>query len=159
LDVKHHAVQILGFLTLLAAVVYSFYVLMGFIGEDFSDVWLLASHLLNVAVATYFVSAGVRMIRWARGFPGASYGRIKFGRVLLGVLLAFYALKTQLHPPASAADIDVPINKIQGQATVAIYIAVAFLGIALAVSGVLAKFKRPNVPDDVMPNRPRVSWP
>jgi len=55
MDVKHHAVQILGILTLIVAVVYSFYVLVGFIGESISDIWLMITHLLNVAVAAYLL--------------------------------------------------------------------------------------------------------
>jgi hypothetical protein len=143
MDAKHHAVQILGILTLIAAVIYSFYVLVGFIGESLSDVWLLITHLLNIAVAAYLFWAGIRMVRWARGLPSLQTGRIKWGRVLLGALFAFNALRTQLHPPASAADIDVPMNKVQGQANVAIYIAVALLGAALAISGILAGSKAP----------------
>jgi hypothetical protein len=143
MDAKHHAVQILGILTLIAAVIYSFYVLVGFLGESLSDVWLLITHLLNIAVAAYLFWAGIRMVRWARGLPSLQTGRIKWGRVLLGALFAFNALRTQLHPPASAADIDVPMNKVQGQANVAIYIAVALLGAALALSGILAGSKAP----------------
>jgi hypothetical protein len=141
MDAKHHAVQILGILTLIAAVIYSFYVLVGLIGESISEIWLVITHLLNVAVAVYLFWAGIRMLRWARGLPSLQTGRVKWGRVVLGALFAFNAIKTQLHPPASAADIDEPLNKVQGQANVAIYIAVAILGVALAISGIVAGFK------------------
>jgi hypothetical protein len=143
MDTKHHAVQMLGILTIIAAVIYSFYVLAGFISEQVSDVWLMITHLLNVTVAAYLFWAGIRMVRWARGLPSLQTGRIKWGRVLLGALLAFNAVKTQLHPPASAADLDIPLNKVQGQAIVAIYIAVAILGIALVVSGIVAGRRAP----------------
>jgi hypothetical protein len=143
MDAKHHAVQILGILTLITAVVYGFYVLIGFAGEPVSDIWLMITHLLNVAVAAYLFWAGIRMVRWARGLASLQTGRIKWGRVLLGALFAFNAIKTQLHPPASAADVDVPLNKVQGEAIVAIYIAVGILGIALAISGIVAGFRRP----------------
>ena len=148
MDVKHHAVQILGILTLIVAVVYSFYVLVGFIGESISDIWLMITHLLNVAVAAYLFWAGIRLIRWARGLPSLQSGRIKWGRGLLGALFAFNALKTQLHPPAAAADIDEPLNKVQGQAIVAVYIAVAILGMALAISGIVAGRKVPVTGND-----------
>jgi hypothetical protein len=159
MDAKHLSVQILGVLTLIAAVIYSFYNLVGFIGENLADIWLLLTHLLNIAVAAYLFWTGIRMWRWARGRPSLQTGRVKWGRVLLGALFAFYAMKTQLHPPASAADIDIPQSKIQGQAIVAIYIAVAMLGIALAVSGILAKYKRPAVPEEILAKRPGVPWP
>jgi hypothetical protein len=142
MDAKHHAVQALGILTLIAAVIYGFYVLVAFIGESLSDGWLLMTHLLNVAVTAYLFWAGIRMVRWARGMPGLQTGRIKWGRVLLGALFAFSAIKTQMHPPA-AADIEHPMNKIQAEAIVAIYIAVAILGLALAISGIVAGFKSP----------------
>ena len=138
MDVKHHAVQILGILTLIVAVVYSFYVLVGFIAESISDIWLMIAHLLNAAVAAYLFWAGIRIVGWARGLPSLQRGRIKWGRVLLGALFAFNAIKTQLHPPASSADIDEPLNKVQGQAIVAIYLAVEILGVALAISGIVA---------------------
>ena len=51
MEAKHLAVRILGVFALLVAIIYGFYVLMGFITENFSDLWLLASRLLNVAVA------------------------------------------------------------------------------------------------------------
>jgi hypothetical protein len=159
MDAKHHAVQILGIVTLLAAAIYSFYVLLGFIGEDLADVWLLATHLLNAAVGAYLFWAGIRMVRWARGLPSLQTGRIKWGRVLLGALFAFYGMKTQLHPPASAADLDQPLNKVQGQANVAIYIAVAILGVALAISGIVAGFKNSTRPEDLPQPRPKVPWP
>jgi hypothetical protein len=145
MDVKHHAVQILGFLTLIVAVVYSFYVLVGFIGESISDVWRMITHLLNVAVAVYLFWAGIRLLGRARGLPSVQTGRVKWGRVLLGALFAFNAIKTQLHPPAAAADIDEPLNKVQGQAIVAIYIAVAILGLALAISGIVAGRRVPVI--------------
>jgi hypothetical protein len=141
MDAKHHAVQILGILTLIAALIYSFYALVAFAGGSQSDTWSLITRLLNAAVAAYLFWAGIRMVRWARGLPSLQTGRIKWGRVLLGALFAFNAIKALLHPPASAADIDQPLNKIQGQAIVAIYIAVAILGAALAISGVVAGFK------------------
>jgi hypothetical protein len=141
MDAKHHSVQILGILTFIAALIYSFYSLIAFADGSQSDIWSLITRLLNVAVAAYLFWAGIRMVRWARGVPGLQTGRIKWGRVLLGALFAFNAVKALLHPPASAADIDVPLNKIQGQAIVAIYIAVAILGAALAISGIVAKFK------------------
>jgi hypothetical protein len=159
MDAKHHAVQILGIVTLLAAVIYSFYVVVGFIGEDFADIWLLATHLLNAAVGAYLFWAGIRMVRWARGLPSLQTGRIKWGRVLLGALFAFYGMKTQLHPPASAADLDQPLNKVQGQANVAIYIAVAILGMALAISGIVAGFKNSTQPEELPQRRPGVPWP
>src|SRR5271170_8265086 len=115
MDAKHHAVQILGIVTLLAAVIYSFYVVLGFIGEDFSDIWLLATHLLNAAVGAYLFWAGIRMVRWARGLPSLQTGRIKWGRVLLGALFAFNAIKTHLHPPPSA-DFLQPANQVEAQA-------------------------------------------
>jgi|SRR5579862_7799025 len=158
MDAKQRAVQVLGVLTLLLAVVYGFYALMGFVTENLSDLWLLASRLLNVAVAAYLVWAGIRMWRWAYGAPMHQPGSIKWGRVLLGTLFAFYAIKTQLHPPSSVVDADISLNKVQGQATIAIYIAIAILGIALAVSGVLAKFKRP-APEPILQRRPGVPWP
>ena len=141
MDAKHHSVQILGILTFIAALIYSFYSLIAFADGSQSDIWSLITRLLNVAVAAYLFWAGIRMVRWARGVPGLQTGRIKWGRVLLGALFAFNAVKALLHPPASAADIDVPLNKIQGQAIVAIYIAVAILGAVLAISGIVAKFK------------------
>jgi hypothetical protein len=159
MDAKHHAVQILGIVTLLAAVIYSFYVLVGFIGEDLADIWLLATHLLNVTVGAYLFWAGIRMVRWARGLPSLQTGRVKWGRVLLGALFAFYGMKTQLHPPASAADIDQPLNKIQGQANVAIYVAVAILGVALAISGIVAGFKSSTQPEELLRRPPKVPWP
>jgi len=159
MDAKRHAVQILGIVTVLAAVIYSFYVVVGFIGEDLADIWLLATHLLNAAVGAYLFWAGIRMVRWARGLPSLQTGRIKWGRVLLGALFAFYGMKTQLHPPASAADIDQPLNKIQGQANVAIYIAVAILGVALAISGIVAAFKNSTRPEELSQPRPKVPWP
>jgi hypothetical protein len=159
MDAKHHAVQILGIVTLLAAAIYSFYVLLGFIGEGFADIWLLATHLLNAAVGAYLFWAGLRMVRWARGLPSLQTGRIKWGRVLLGALFAFYGMKTQLHPPASAADIDLPLNKVQGQANVAIYVAVAILGVALSISGIVAGFKNSTRPEDLPQPRPKVPWP
>jgi hypothetical protein len=159
MNAKHHAVQILGIVTLLAAAMYSFYVMVGFIGEDCADIWLLATHLLSAAVGAYLFWAGIRMVRWARGLPSLQTGRIKWGRVLLGALFAFYGMKTQLHPPASAADLDQPMNKIQGQANVAIYIAVAILGVALAISGIVAGFKNSTRPDELPQPRPKVPWP
>lgn len=141
MDAKHHAVQILGILTLIAALIFSFYALVAFAGGSQPDTWSLITRLLNAAVAAYLFWAGIRMVRWARGLPSLQTGRIKWGRVLLGALFAFNAIKALLHPPASAADIDQPLNKIQGQAIVAIYIAVAILGAALAISGVVAGFK------------------
>jgi hypothetical protein len=142
MDAKHHAVQILGILTLIAAVIYGFYVLIALVGESQSDIWLLITHLLNVAVAAYLFWAGIRMVRWARGLPSVQTGRIKWGRVLLGALFAFNAMKALLHPPASAADIDQPLNKVQGQAIIVIYIAVAILGACLVISGVIAGFRK-----------------
>ena len=159
MDAKHHAVQILGIVTLLAAVIYSFYVVVGFIGEDSADIWLLATHVLNATVGAYLFWAGIRMVRWARGLPSLQTGRIKWGRVLLGALFAFYGMKTQLHPPASAADIDLPMNKVQGQANAAIYIAVAILGVALSISGIVAGFKSSTPPEELPQPRPKVPWP
>lgn len=158
MDAKHRAVQFLGFLTLLLAVVYGFYALMGFVTENLADLWLLASRLLNLTVAAYLFWTGFRMIKWATGSPMYQPGRTKWGRVLLGALFAFYAIKTQLHPPPSVVDADISLNKVQGQATIAIYISVAILGIALAVSGILAKYKRP-APEPILQRRPGVPWP
>lgn len=155
MDAKRHAVQILGILTFIAAVIYSFYVLLGFISQSLADIWLLTTHLLNVAVAAYLIWAGIRMVRWARGLPSLQTGRIKWGRVVLGALFAFNAMKALLHPPASAADIDVPLNKIQGQAIVAIYIAVAILGAALAISGIVAGYRSPAQSEERAVNRSR----
>jgi hypothetical protein len=159
MDAKHHVVQILGVVTLLAAVIYSFYALVAFIGEDFADTWLLATHLLNVTVGGYLFWAGIRMVRWARGLPSLQTGRIKWGRVLLGGLLAFYGMKTQLHPPASAADLDQPLNKVQGQANIAIYIAVTILGVVLTISGIVAGFKSSPRPEELPRRRSNVPWP
>jgi hypothetical protein len=158
MEAKHLAVRILGVFALLVAIIYGFYVLMGFITENFSDLWLLASRLLNVAVAAYLVWAGIRMWNWANGSPMHRPGTVKWGRVLLGALFAFYAMKTQLHPPPGVVDADISLNKVQGQATVAIYIAISILGIALAVSGIVAKYKRP-APEPIMQRRPGVPWP
>jgi hypothetical protein len=77
MDVKLHAVQILGILTLIAAVIYSFWVLVGFIGESISDIWLMTTHLLNVAVAAYLFWAGIHIVRWARGLPSLQTGHTK----------------------------------------------------------------------------------
>jgi hypothetical protein len=98
----------------------------------------MITHLLNAAVAAYLFWSGIRIVGWARGLPSLQRGRIKRARVLLGALFAFNAIKTELHPPASAADIDEPLSKVQGQAIVAIYLAVAILGVALAISGIVA---------------------
>jgi hypothetical protein len=156
MDTKQHAVQILGILTLVAALIYSFYALAAFAGESQPHPWSLTTRLLNVAVAAYLFWAGIRMIRWARGLPSLQTGRIKWGRVLLGALFAFNAAKALLHPPASAADIDVPLNKIQGQAIVAIYIAVAILGAALAISGIVAGFKSQDQSEERAGNPSRI---
>jgi hypothetical protein len=158
MDAKHLAVRILGVLTLVVAVIYGFYVLMGFITENFADPWLLASRLLNVAVVVYLAWAGIRMWNWAKGSPMHQPGHVKWGRVLLGALFAFYAIKTQLHPPPGVVDADISLNKVQGQATVAIYIAIAILGMALAVSGIVAKYKR-RAPEPILQRRPGVPWP
>jgi hypothetical protein len=158
MDAKHRAVQLLGFLTILLGIVYGFYALMGFVTENLADLWLLSSRLLNLTVAAYLFWAAYRMIKWATGWPMYQPGSVKWGRVLLGTLFAFYAMKTQLHPPSSVVDADISLNKVQGQANIAIYISIAILGIALAVSGILAKFKRP-APEPIMQRRPGVPWP
>ncbi len=143
MDAKYHAVQVLGILIAIFGALYALFTPVAFFGASLSDVWMILTRVLNLAVAVYLVWAGIRMVRWARGLPSLQTGRVKWGRIVLGALFAFNAMKTQLHPPASAADLDQPLSKVQGQATVAIYIAVAILGAALAISGIAAGFKRP----------------
>jgi hypothetical protein len=156
MDAKHRSVQILGFLAVFAGVLYGLFALAAFFDGALSNIWQLLTRLLNLALGAYLVWAGIRMFRWAKGMPSLQTGRIKWGRVLLGALFAFNAMKALLHPPASAADIDVPLNKVQGQAIVAIYIAVAILGAALAISGIVAGFRSPAQSEERAGNRSRV---
>jgi hypothetical protein len=147
MDAKRRLVQIFGVLTFISGSLYGLWSLAAFFVASPPDIWLLLTRVLNVALGAYLIWAGIRMFRWAKGLPSLQTGRIKWGRVLLGALFAFNAMKALLHPPASAADIDQPLNKVQGQAIVAIYIAVAILGACLVISGMVAGFRK-TIPAD-----------
>jgi hypothetical protein len=142
MDAKHRSVQILGILTLILGAFYGLFALAAFFEGSLSDIWLLLTRLLNLAVGAYLIWAGIRMVRWAKGLPSLQTGRVKWGRVLLGSLFAFNAIKTHLHPPPSA-DFLQPANQVEAQAMLAIYIAIAILGASLAISAVVAGFRDP----------------
>jgi len=141
MDAKHRSVQVLGILTLGSGLIYSLFAVGAFFSSSLlSDIWLLLTRVLNLAVGVYLIWAGIRMFRWAKGLPSLQAGRVKWGRVLLGSLFMFYPLKTHLHPPPSA-DVVQPVNQVQAEAMVAIYIAVAILGACLFISGIVAGFR------------------
>ena len=142
MDAKRRSVQILGILTLILGSLYGLSVLAAFFGASLSDIWLLLTRVLNLALGAYLIWAGIRMIRWAKGMPSLQTGRVKWGRVLLGSLFMFYAFKTHLLPPPSA-DVVQPLNQVQADAMIAIYIAVAILGACLFISGIVAGFRAP----------------
>jgi hypothetical protein len=141
MDAKRRSVQILGILTLILGSLYGLSVLAAFFSASLSDIWLLLTRVLNLALGAYLIWAGIRMIRRAKGLPSLQTGRVKWGRVLLGSLLTFNAIKTHLHPPPSA-DFLQPSNQIEAEAMLAIYIAVAILGACLVISGVIAGFRK-----------------
>jgi threonine/homoserine/homoserine lactone efflux protein len=99
MDAKRRSVQILGILTLILGSLYGLSVLAAFFGAPLSDIWLLLTRVLNLALGAYLIWAGIRMIRRAKGPPSLQTGRVKGGRALLGSLLTFNAIKTHLHPP------------------------------------------------------------
>jgi len=142
MDAKHRSVQVLGFLTLVLGSLYALFALAGFFGASLSDIWLLLTRVLNLAVGAYLIWAGIRMMRWAMGLPGLQTGRVKWGRVLLGSLFAFNAIKTHLHPPPSV-DLLQPASPVQAEAMLAIYFAIVILGACLIISGVIAGFRKP----------------
>jgi len=138
---KHRSVQVLGFLTLILGSLYALFALAAFFGGSLPDIWLLITRVLNLAVGAYLIWAGIRMMRWAMGLPSLQTGRVKWGRVLLGSLFAFNAIKTHFHPPPSV-DLLQPSNPVQAEAMFAIYIAIVILGACLAISGVIAGFRK-----------------
>jgi hypothetical protein len=142
MDAKHRSVQVLGFLTLVSGSLYALFALAAFFGASLSDIWLLMTRVLNLAVGAYLIWAGIRMIRWAMGLPSLQTGRVKWGRVLLGSLFAFNAIKTHWHPPPSV-DLLQPSNPVQAEAMLAIYFAIVILGACLVISGVIAGFRKP----------------
>jgi hypothetical protein len=142
MDAKHRLVQILGILTLIWGSLYGLLALGALLTSSLSDIWQLLTLVLNVALGAYLIWAGIRMIRWAKGLPSLQTGRVKWGRVLLGSLLVFNAIKTHLHPPP-LADILQPSNQIQVEAMLAIYIAIGILGTCLVLSGVIVRFRKP----------------
>jgi hypothetical protein len=155
MDAKHRSVQILGILTVSGGSIYGLFAVGAFFSSFLlSDIWLLLTRVLNLAVGVYLIWAGIRMFRWAKGLPSLQTGRVKCGRVLLGSLFMFNAIKTHLHPPPSA-DVLQPANQVQAEAMVAIYIAVAILGACLFISGVVAGFRAP-VDSEVGVGKPRV---
>jgi len=139
---KHRSVQVLGFLTLILGSLYALFALAAFFGGSLPDIWLLITRVLNLAVGAYLIWAGIRMMRWAMGLPSLQTGRVKWGKVLLGSLFAFNAIKTHLHPPPSV-DLLQPASPVQAEAMLAIYFAIVILGACLIISGVIAGFRKP----------------
>jgi hypothetical protein len=146
MDAKHRSVQILGILTFIVGTLYALWSLAAFFVAFLPDIWLILTRVLNLAVGVYLIWAGIRMFRWAKGLPSLQTGRVKWGRVLLGSLFTFNAIKTHLHP-APSADVVQPINQVQAEAMLAIYIAIAILGACLIISGVVAGFRKTIPPD------------
>ena len=146
MDAKHRTVQILGVAALVSGPLYGLLVLLGLSTLRFSDIWGLLNRVFGLAIAAYLVWAGIRMTRWAKGLPSLQTNRVKWGRVLLGSLLAYNSLRTHLHP-APEPELLQPSNPTQATAMHATYFVILALGACLAISGVLPSFRKP-VPSD-----------
>ena len=146
MDAKHRTVQILGVAALVAGSLYGLLVLSGLPALRFSDIWGLLNRVFGLAIAAYLVWAAMRMMRWAKGLPSLQTNRVKWGRVLLGSLLAYNSLRTHLHP-APAPELLQPSNPTQATAMHATYFIILALGVGLALSGILSGFRKPTSGD------------
>ena len=138
MDAKHRIVQLLGITGLVSGSLFGLLVLRGLMLRQVADAWGAIDFIFAFAFATYLLSVGIRAMRWARGQGTAGSVKGEWGRVLVGSLLIFIEAKNHFHP---ATNLLRPSNETEAATMNATAIVLAFLGVWLVVSGVIARFK------------------
>jgi hypothetical protein len=138
MDAKHRTVQILGFVALVFGALFNVLLIRALLLGRMAGGWFGIDALLAFGVAFYFLSLGVRGLRWTKGQGIGGVPKVKWGRVLLGAIIINSSIDTTLHP---AANMFQASNDAQAAGMKFAAVTIGLFGVWLIVSGILARFK------------------
>jgi hypothetical protein len=100
--------------------------------------WVIADLIVIGFVSAYFIFLAIRVLRWSMGRPSDEGTKIKWGRVVLGLVFTYGQIKVYAFPDAPT--LLQPSNETQALTMKVMGPVMVLIGLWLFVSGFAARF-------------------
>ena len=136
---KQRAVAALGIIAFAGGILLSALILRRLVLYHIGNFWAVADVAIDFAISAYLIWLTVRAFRWTVGRPFDMNNRVKWGRVVLGVMMVDAEIKSLVFP--NAVGLLQPSNETQAETMKFTTIILTIIGVWLLISGFMARFR------------------